>query len=71
METFTLIIWLAVGEIGDGYREYRFGGFSEEECEAAAQLARKKLTKPFQGSAFMPHCQTTKPEPGVIDPYRR
>ena len=26
METFTLIIWLARAEIGDGYDEYRFDG---------------------------------------------
>jgi hypothetical protein len=68
---FTLIIWLAIGDIGDGYTEHRFDGFSREECYEAAQLAKEKLTKRFQGGAFMPHCQTTKPEPGIIDPSRR
>jgi hypothetical protein len=69
--TFTLVIWLARAEIGDGYDEHRFDGFSKEECWAAAQLAKEKLMKPWQGSAFMPYCQTTKPEPGIIDPNRR
>lgn len=67
---YTLIIWLALGDIGDGYREHRFDGFTREECQAAAAAA-KKLNKPFQGGAYYPRCQTTKPEPGVIDPSRR
>ena len=57
--SFTLIIWLAIGEIGDGYTEHRFDGFTRDECWAAAAEARQKLTKPFHGSAFMPWCQTT------------
>jgi len=68
METFTLVIWLAVGDIGDGYREHRFDGFSREECYAAAQLAEEKLMKPFQGSAYHPRCVKTRPDPFVICP---
>ena len=43
METFTLVIWLAVADLGDGYREHRFDGFSKDECWAAAQLAKEKM----------------------------
>jgi hypothetical protein len=68
---YTLIIWLARAEIGDGYDEHRFAGLSRDECFEAAQAAKAKLMKPWQGSSRMPHCQTTKPEPGIIDPNRR
>jgi hypothetical protein len=68
---YTLIVWLARAEIGDGYDEHRFAGLSRDECFEAAKAAKEKLMKPWQGSSRMPHCQTTKPDPFVIDPSRR
>lgn len=69
METFTLVVWLAIGDLGDGYREHRFNGFSEDECWAAARLAKEKLMKPWQGSAFYPYCIDTRPDPFVVVPH--
>jgi hypothetical protein len=69
MESFTLVIWLAIADPGDGYRENRFDGFSKDECWAAAQLAKEKLMKPWQGSAFYPNCVDTQPDPFVIIPH--
>jgi hypothetical protein len=69
METFvvTLVVWLSFAnpDFGDGFREARMPGLTEEACKAAAKLVQRP-----QGSAWCvvegrPEPVWTKRSPGI------